>query len=757
MMRMRNRCRPVLTCLVVVFVSISGYAQQPTGEAKTVNSTVRGGARIAATRPPVATSPTSSAPNVKNDGIGLIQHVVFLIKENRTFDNYFGTFPGADGATSGPISTGQVIPLGPSPDYTYPQDPEHDFGGAVEGMDGGLMDRFDLLSDGNVNGAFLAYTQFSQADIPNYFAYAQNYVLADRMFSSIKSDSFTNHFYTVAAQAYGTIGFKANARPHGNPGWGCDNPDVNALLLDAQGNLSEQLPCWDFQTLADSLQNIGVSWKYYAPPKGQVGYNFSTLAAINHIFNSSLWTTNIAPETQFVTDAANGNLPAVSWLVNGLENDHPKGCGVCNSENWAVNQINAIMQGPDWNTTAIFITWDDFGGFYDHVPPPAVDTFGLGPRVPMLIISPYAKQGYISHTQYEFSSVLKFIEELYGLPPLTTRDANANDTTDSFDFTQAPRQPLVLQPRHCPIISAASVPFGGQAVGVPSPSYNLTLTNWGSSNIKIQKIVSAGDFSQKNACVGKTLLAGHLCYVTVTFTPTAIGPRTGTITVTDTDSPTPQVVNLSGTGSQAQISVHNPGLSFPLRTYGTISPPKAVTLTNVGSTPLDISNVQVVGAFAQTNDCGGSVAAGATCTFNVVFKPTTAAALPAWRHFYGNLAIYDSDPASPQMVLLGGDGTALVLSPNTVTFGSQAVGTTSPPVTIRVTNKGTATLTFASIVPAGDFSQTNTCPSSLLPQKTCTISVTFTPTGIGTRTGSVMLSDSDGNSPQKIILTGTGN
>ena len=742
MMRMRDRCRPTLVCCAVMALASLGAAQQSAGVQKSTKQ--------------IAILPKSTAPNSKNDGIGLIQHVVFIIKENRTFDNYFGTFPGANGATSGPISTGQVIPLGPSPDFTYPLDPEHDFGGAVEGMDGGKMDLFDLIGAGNVNGNFLAYTQFSQADIPNYFAYAQNFVLADQMFSSIKSDSFTNHLYTVAAQSNGAIAFKTTGRPHGNVGWGCDNPEVTGLLLDAQGNLSQTPACWDFQTLADSLQNIGVSWTFYAPPKGQVGYNFSTLASINHIFNSSLWTTNVAPDTQFATDAANGNLPAVSWLVNGKQNDHPNGCGTCDSENWTVNTVNAIMQGPDWNSTAIFITWDDFGGFYDHVPPPAVDALGLGPRVPMLIISPYAKQGYISHTQYEFSSVLKFIEELYGLPPLTARDANANDTTDSFDFTQAPRQPVILQTRHCPIISAAVVPFGGQAVGVTSPSYNLTINNWGTTNIAIKNIATTGDFAQKNACVGKTLLPAHLCYITVTFTPTALGTRTGTLTVTDTDSTSPQTVSLSGTGSQAQLSVYNPGLSFPLRTYGTISPPKPVTLTNVGNTPLSISNVQVVGAFAQTNDCGGTVAPGSTCTFNVTFNPTTAQAIPAWKSFFGNLIIYDDDPGSPQMVLLGGTGTALVVSPTRVTFGSQAVGTTSAPFKVHVTNKGTAAISFGSITAAGDFAETNNCPVSLLPQKTCTISVTFSPTATGTRLGTLTLNDSDGNSPQTVALSGTG-
>jgi phospholipase C len=140
----------------------------------------------------------------------------------------------------------------------------------------------------------------------------------------------------------------------------------------------------------------------------------------------------------------------VSWLLPpGEYSEHPPG-SMCEGENWTASVLNAVMQGPDWNSTAVFVTWDDFGGFYDHVAPPQVDQFGLGPRVPLLIISPYAKAGYVSHTVYEHTSVLKFIETRYGLKALTSRDAAANNMLDSFNFAQAPQAPLLLQPRTCP-------------------------------------------------------------------------------------------------------------------------------------------------------------------------------------------------------------------------------------------------------------------------------------------------------------------
>ena len=163
-----------------------------------------------------------------------------------------------------------------------------------------------------------------------------------------------------------------------------------------------------------------------------------------------MWTQNQGTTAQFLQDAQSGQLPAVSWLIlpyGGSE--HPPN-SICARDNQTAEYINAIMQGPAWSSTVIFVTYDDFGGFYDHVPPPQLDQFGLGPRVPLLIISPFAKPGYISHTVYEHSSMLKFVETRYQLPSLTARDAAANDMLDSFSFSQPPQPPLILQPHQCP-------------------------------------------------------------------------------------------------------------------------------------------------------------------------------------------------------------------------------------------------------------------------------------------------------------------
>ena len=161
-----------------------------------------------------------------------------------------------------------------------------------------------------------------------------------------------------------------------------------------------------------------------------------------------MWEQHIRPEQEFMIDAVAGKLPAVSWLVTGELSEHPP-MSTCKGENWTVRQLNSIMRGPDWNSTAVFITWDDFGGFYDHVVPPHVDNYGYGPRVPLLIISPYAKRGYVSHSVYELSSFLKFVEMRFHLPPLTQRDSRANSMLDSFNFDQKPSSPLILNERLC--------------------------------------------------------------------------------------------------------------------------------------------------------------------------------------------------------------------------------------------------------------------------------------------------------------------
>jgi phospholipase C len=367
--------------------------------------------------------------------VRLIQHTVFMINENHTFDNYFGSFPGADGATSGLMSTGQRVPLSNMPDSYAAPYLCNSWECAIEAMDGGKMDRFDLITGDTLN----AYTGVTESEIPHYWAYARRFALGDRYFTSVHGPSFPNHLYTVGAQSGGAIDNGGNA----GAGLNCDGtPSGLVRVMDDQGNITLHSPCFDFLTMPDRLERAGISWKYYGEGGG-------VLSSIDHIRNGPWWTTNTAMSTEILTDAANGTLPAVSWVLP------PRGAGehppdsMCEGENWTVSVLNTLMQGPEWSSTAVFITWDDFGGFYDHVFPPQVDRWGLGPRVPLLIVSPFAKRGYVSHTVGDHASVLKFVETRYGLPPLASRDLAANDLLDSFDFDQAQLMPLIMALRQC--------------------------------------------------------------------------------------------------------------------------------------------------------------------------------------------------------------------------------------------------------------------------------------------------------------------
>jgi phospholipase C len=694
--------------------------------------------------------------------ISQIQHVIYIIKENRSFDSFWGTYPGANGATTAKISTGQTIPMGHLPDQMPRDITGHGWFDAITGIDGGLVDRYDLVTAGSVNGDYLAFQQLYQSDIPNYWTYAQNYVLADNMFSSLQGASFPNHLYTIAAQSGGVWNNTLQINGKGQI-WGCDaNPAAQVPAMDLNRIVTKPFPCFDFQTLADLLDGAGLDWRYYAPPSGTAGYVFSTYDAINHIRNTSLWKQHVFPDTQFAADAAAGKLPAVTWLVTTGKssygtgggggssvdnNEHPPG-SVCTGENWTVTQLNALMQGPEWSSSAVFLTYDDFGGFYDHVAPPTVDLYGLGPRVPFLIISPYAKTGYISHTQYELSSVIKFAEEVFGLPSLGQRDATANDTTDSFDFTQSARSPLILTTRTCPLLSAANQYFGWEPLGSTSASRKITITNDQAAAITINNKLITGDFSISASTCTTSLAVGSSCTVSVAFKPTATGPRAGTLTIANSGNTAPDKVALSGIGTA--VSVMPLTVTFPTTFLNATSSPKTFAVKNLGTTTISITAIQAVGEYAQTNTCGNSLAAGATCSIHVTFSPLSSGTVE------GGVNIIGNDPASPITIVLKGTSTGVALSQTSLTFPTQTVGTTSTPIKFTLSNTSSVPLNVGPAATTGDFAQTNTCGAVLVAGANCTVSVTFTPTATGARTGTFTIADSDFQSPQNVTLAGTG-
>jgi hypothetical protein len=261
--------------------------------------------------------------------------------------------------------------------------------------------------------------------------------------------SFPNHLITIAASSADTFD---NPRGQTKHAWGCDGGPYSVVdtIDPLTGRKSFVRPCFNLPTLADTMQRAQVSWKYYAPAAYHSGYIWSAFDAIRHIRYSRLWKTNIPSDTDFIRDVRAGHLPDVSWLVTNEETSEHPPYSMCVGENWSVKQINAVMQSKLWRSTLIVLTWDDFGGFYDHVAPPRLDYLSLGPRVPTIMISPYARPHYVDHHVMEFDSILRFIEDDYHLPSLTSRDKTARSLLSSLSFSQKPLHPLVLKARKCP-------------------------------------------------------------------------------------------------------------------------------------------------------------------------------------------------------------------------------------------------------------------------------------------------------------------
>ena len=396
-----------------------------------------------------------------------IRHVVYLIKENRTFDHMFGRFPGADGATTGLTCDGTEVPLVRAPDDA--PGPDHSFQGGLKAINGGRMNCFDELFGG---AQLQAYVQFRPEQIPNYWAYAETYVLADRFFSSTYGPTGIEHLFTVGGTTDRFTDHERATPPgqfgtNGIPREYCEDrtewmwsfrrlsaqEEEDAFRLEERAQVGalkarywfQRRACTDITVLPDLLEEAGVSWKYYLGDNDYI----NTLALVEHVVFGPMYT-KVVDDSEFLVDLENGDLPAVSWLIPDVEySEHPAAGSMCVGENWTVEIANAIMRSPEWEHTALVITWDDFGGFYDHVPPPHVDLYGFGPRVPMILISPWARQGHIASDTLEFSSVLKMIETIWDLPSLTERDRRASDMLNLFDFEGDPAPTLLREPRDC--------------------------------------------------------------------------------------------------------------------------------------------------------------------------------------------------------------------------------------------------------------------------------------------------------------------
>ncbi len=358
-----------------------------------------------------------------------IQHLIFVMQENHTFDNYFGTYPGADGI---PADVKMPIdPANPQAGFVTPwhigettiTDLSHNTKSFQAQFNNGKMDGFvsglnTLRENGRISMGY-----YDDRDIPYYWNLADHYVLFDRFFSSAPAGSFENHVFAVT---------------------GAPPPTENPLLAATQMN--------NIPTIFDRLQAAGVSWKFYVQNYDPT-INYRHVQGVGARDSQVIWVpllnqdrfidnpqlaSHIVDLKQYYIDVQNGTLPAVSYIVPSGKSEHPPQYP-SGGERFVKGLLQELMRSSSWDSSAFVLAYDDWGGWYDHVKPPQVDSTGYGLRVAALLVSPYAREAYIDHTTLDFTSVLKFIENNWGLAPLSSRDANANDLSSAFDFSQPPR------------------------------------------------------------------------------------------------------------------------------------------------------------------------------------------------------------------------------------------------------------------------------------------------------------------------------
>ena len=419
------------------------------------------GANVSPATVPALTNPSPNNSRLvlrprSVQGINKIQNVIMIIQENRSFDNLFQGFPKADTQSYGYDSAGKKITLGPITMKTT-WDVDHSSTsffaacngtGSYPGTDC-QMNGFDqeAVSCGMPNYPKCPFKDPQYAYVPAnetkpYVAMASQYVLADHMFTSnFDASSFVAHQYLIAAYSSSAVNY-----PNSNY-WGCEGGSGDTIQTLTQArtiHYGYRIPvCFSNKTLGDELDTKKIPWAYYTAqtPTGDGAY-WSAYSAIEQIYNGPDWSKDvISPQTQFFTDVKAGKLRPVNWITPTCENSDHAGCDADTGPAWVASLVNAVGKSKYWNTTAIFVVWDDYGGWYDHVAPKMLDYDGLGFRVPMLVVSPYAKISYVSHKNYELASIVRFVEDRFGLPKLAASDKRAlSPAADCFDFTQKPRK-----------------------------------------------------------------------------------------------------------------------------------------------------------------------------------------------------------------------------------------------------------------------------------------------------------------------------
>lgn len=385
-----------------------------------------------------------------------IDHVVVIVQENRTTDNLFNGFPGADTVQSGENSKGRQVQLLVEP-LTAPYDVKHNHRTFVVEYNRGAMNGFDRARTTCRHPSQCpppderAYAYVPHSDVEPYFDLGEQYAFGDEMFASNEGPSFPAHQYLVSGTS--TLSDGSTLRAAENPGLhrgGCDSPPGTMVrvinMAGAEGR--RVFPCFERISIFTLLDGAQISWKYYQAYSGARLWN--AVDALKPIWqNRNEYAENVVvPSSQVLTDVANGNLADVVFVTpTAAESDH-SGVNKGTGPDWVASVVNAIGASSYWKSTAIFVTWDDWGGWYDHTSPKIYNSYELGMRVPLLVISPYAKKGYVSHVHHEFGSILKFIEETFGLGSLDTTDARSDDLGDCFKFGQPARRFVGIRTKH---------------------------------------------------------------------------------------------------------------------------------------------------------------------------------------------------------------------------------------------------------------------------------------------------------------------
>lgn len=377
-----------------------------------------------------------------------IQHVVIIFQENRTPDYLFQGIPGADISKTAIDSKGNRIPLHPV-SLAAPYDLGHSHGSFVQDYAGGQMNGFS--HDQPPQDALRPYGYAPLSEAQPYHDMAMQYVLGDHMFQSNQGPSFPAHQYIVTGTAtepaislYRVLDNPYDRVTRKPARGGCDSAKtvyVNTISIRDGSFGPARFPCFDRPVLTDFLDAKHVSWRAYQQNLGPGLWH--PFDAIWHVRYSREYATNVVtPPQSILSDISQGRLAGVSWVMPDDEHsDHAGPYGHKDGPSWVAAVVNAVGKSKYWGTTAIFVTWDDWGGWYDHVSPQFFNHYELGFRVPLLVISPYAKRGYVSKVQHEFGSILAFSEEAFGIPKgsLNSTDQRADDIMDAFNFAQKPR------------------------------------------------------------------------------------------------------------------------------------------------------------------------------------------------------------------------------------------------------------------------------------------------------------------------------